>query len=84
MAEADNPPEDNPAGENFSAGDSRLRIRQQDILAELRVVALQGTPFPELLTHTASRTAEGLEAEFCIVLEYQRKDARFLVTVGVS
>jgi hypothetical protein len=41
-----------------------LRIRQQEILAELGVVALQGTPFPELVTQTAALTAEGLQAEF--------------------
>jgi two-component sensor histidine kinase len=62
----------------------RLRIRQQEILAELGVLSLQGTPFSELLRQTASLTAEGLEAEFCKVLEYQRKEARFLVTAGVG
>ena len=63
---------------------SRLRIRQQEILAELGVLSLQGTPFSELLTQTAALTAEGLEAEFCKVLEYQRKEARFLVTAGIG
>jgi two-component sensor histidine kinase len=62
----------------------RLRIRQQEILAELGVLSLQGTPFSELLNQTASLTAEGLEAEFCKVLQYQRKEARFLVTAGVG
>src|SRR5947209_15705537 len=62
----------------------RLRIRQQEILAELGVLSLQGTPFSELLSQTASLTAEGLEAEFCKVLEYQRQQARFLVTAGVG
>ena len=62
----------------------RLRIRQQEILAELGVLSLQGTPFPDLLSQTASLTAEGLEAEFCKILEYQRKEARFLVTAGVG
>ena len=45
-----------------------LRIRQQEILAELGVLALQGTPFLELLSQTARLTAEGMEAEFCKVL----------------
>jgi two-component sensor histidine kinase len=63
---------------------SKLRIRQQEILAELGVLALQGTPFSELLSKTASLTAEGLEAEFCKILEYQRNEARFLVTAGVG
>jgi hypothetical protein len=46
------------------------RIRQQEILAELGVVALQARPFPELLNETARLTAEGMQAEFCKVLEY--------------
>ncbi len=65
-------------------GNPELRIRQQEILAELGVLALQGTPFSELLTNTATLTAEGLEAEFCKVLEYQPDEARFLVTAGVG
>jgi two-component sensor histidine kinase len=73
-----------PSDQLAAGGDSKLRIRQQEILAELGVFALQGTPFPELLTKTASLTAAGLEAEFCKVLEYQRKEARFLVTAGVG
>ena len=64
--------------------DPELRIRQQEILAELGVLALQGTQFSELLTKTATLTAEGLEAEFCKVLEYQPDEARFLVTAGVG
>src|SRR5262245_56322018 len=38
-----------------------LRIRQQEILAELGVLALQGTPFLELLNQTARLTAEGID-----------------------
>jgi hypothetical protein len=41
-----------------------LRIRQQEILGELGVLALQGTPFLDLLNHTARLTAQGMEAEF--------------------
>jgi two-component sensor histidine kinase len=76
--------EDIPDHQVAVGSSSRLRIRQQEILAKLGVLALQGTPFPELLTQTATLTAEGLEAEFCKVLEYQRKEARFLVTAGVG
>ena len=54
--------------------DTDLRLRQQEILAELGVLALQGTPLPELLAETAALTARGLEAEFCKVLEYQRAE----------
>jgi hypothetical protein len=61
-----------------------LRIRQQEILAELGVMALQGTPFLELLNQTARLTAEGMEAKFCKVLEYLPAQNRFLVRAGVG
>jgi GAF domain-containing protein len=61
-----------------------LRIRQQEILAELGVLALQGTPFVELLNQTARLTAEGMEAEFCKVLEYMPVQNRLLVRAGVG
>jgi hypothetical protein len=61
-----------------------LRIRQQEILAELGVLALQGTPFLELLNQTARLTAEGMEAEFCKVLEYISAQNRLLVRAGVG
>ncbi len=62
----------------------QLRIRQQEILAELGVLALQGAVFIELLNHTARLTAEGMEAEFCKVLEYIPADNRLLVRAGVG
>ena len=37
-----------------------MRCRQQEILAELGVLALKGTPFAELLDETAQVAAEGL------------------------
>ena len=40
--------------------------------------------FLELLTNTAALTAEGLEAEFCKILEFQHEEGRFLVTAGVG
>src|SRR3954464_14750470 len=62
----------------------RQRIRQQEILAELGVLALQGAEFTDLLNHTARLTAEGLEAEYCKVLEYLPSDNRLLVRAGVG
>jgi len=61
-----------------------FRIRQQEILAELGVQALQGKPFLDLLDQTARLTAEGMEAEFCKVLEYIPAENRFLVRAGVG
>jgi two-component sensor histidine kinase len=62
----------------------RLRVRQQEILAELGVLALQGTPFAELLDATARHTADGLQAEFTKVLEFVPSDGCFLVRAGVG
>jgi two-component sensor histidine kinase len=60
------------------------RIRQQELLAELGVLALQGTNFIGMLNHTARMTAEGLGAEYCKVLEYLPAENRLLVRAGVG
>lgn len=60
------------------------RIRQQEILAELGVSALQGASFETLLADTARLTAEGLRTEFCKVLEYIPADNELLVRAGVG
>ena len=62
----------------------QLRIRQQEILAELGVMALQGTPFAKLIEHAVVVTAEGMEAEFCKVLEYMTNEKRFLLRAGLG
>ena len=62
----------------------RLRIRQQELLAELGVLALQRTSFIEMLNHTARITAEGLKAEYCKVMEYLPAENRLLVRAGVG
>jgi two-component sensor histidine kinase len=72
------------ASADLNADSLRLRVRQQEILAELGVLALQGTPFSELLDHTARLTAEGLRAEFAKVLEFMPSEGRFLVRAGVG
>jgi two-component sensor histidine kinase len=60
------------------------RIRQQEILAELGVAALQGPSLAELLADTARLTAKGLRAEFCKVMEYIPSENRLLVRAGVG
>src|SRR5436190_6608778 len=62
----------------------RLRVRQQEILAEFGVLALKGTPFPELLGHAARLAAEGLNAEFGKVLKFLPEENRLLVCAGVG
>jgi two-component sensor histidine kinase len=60
------------------------RIRQQAILAELGVNALQGATLDKLLNDTARLTAEGLQTGFCKILEYVPTENRFLVRAGVG
>ena len=62
----------------------RQRIRQQEILAELGVTALQGASFDQLLTDTVRLTAQGLDADFCKVLESLPSENQFLVRAGVG
>ncbi len=81
-----------PVVEASPAGDApdltlralRQRIRQQEILAELGVTALQGADFDKLLADTARLTAEALRAEFCKVLEHIPSENRLLVRAGVG
>jgi two-component sensor histidine kinase len=76
--------ESSPASADPATRALKQRIRQQEILAELGVVALQGKPFLELLNETVRLTAEGMNAEFCKVLEYIPADKRLLVRAGVG
>jgi two-component sensor histidine kinase len=78
--------ESNPSGDNPNTGIRALqdRIRQQELLAELGVTALQGASLDELLTETARLTAEGLRVEFCKILEHIPSSNRLLVRAGVG
>jgi two-component sensor histidine kinase len=62
----------------------RLRVRQQQLLADFGVFALKGTPFRELLDKATRLAAEGLKADFAKVLQYRPEDNRFLVCAGVG
>jgi two-component sensor histidine kinase len=62
----------------------KQRVRQQEMLADFGVIALKGTPFPELLDHAARLVADGLKAEFAKVLKYLPAENRFLVCAGVG
>jgi two-component sensor histidine kinase len=78
--------EANPSGDEPDTGVRALkdRIRQQELLAELGVTALQGASLNELLTETARLTAEGLRVEFCKILEHIPSTNRLLVCAGVG
>src|SRR4249919_3914161 len=70
--------------DDLSARALRARIRQQELLAELGVLALQGTSFVEMLNHTARVTAEGLDAEYCKIMGYIPAEKRLLVRAGIG
>jgi two-component sensor histidine kinase len=76
------PADDKP--DELTAATLRQRIRQQELLAELGVLALQRTSFVSMLDHTARVTAEGLGAEYCKVMEYIPSEDRLLVRAGVG
>lgn len=78
--------EPNPSGDSPETGMRALqvRIRQQELLAELGVTALKGVSFDELLNETARLTAAGLDVEFCKVLEHIPSSNRLLVRAGVG
>lgn len=76
--------EPGPGVPDLTARTLQQRVRQQEILAELGVVALQGRPFLELLNETVRLTAEGMNAEFCKVLECIPTEKRLLVRAGVG
>ena len=61
-----------------------LRIRQQEILAELGVASLQRTGFSALLNRTVQLAAEGLQAELSKILEYIPEENRLLMRAGVG
>ena len=60
------------------------RIRQQEILSELGVRALKGSSIDQLLSDTVSLAAEGLQAEFCKILEYLPSENTLLVRTGIG
>jgi two-component sensor histidine kinase len=62
----------------------RLRLQQQQILADFGVLALKGTQFPELLEQATRCVAEGLQADFAKVLKYVPEESQFLVCAGVG
>jgi two-component sensor histidine kinase len=77
-------PTSDEAPDDLTGRALRQRIRQQELLAELGVLALQRTSFSDMLNNTARMTAEGLGAEYCKVLEYIPAENRFLVSAGVG
>jgi hypothetical protein len=78
--------EPSPEGEQVELGRRALtfRIRQQEILAELGVVALQRIELAELLDRTVELAAKGLEADLAKILQYLPRENRLLLRAGVG
>jgi two-component sensor histidine kinase len=74
-----------PFERSASPADLERCIRQQKLLAELGVTALHaGMRFDHLLDEAARLTAEGMQADFCKVLEHVPEKRHFLVRAGVG
>ncbi len=94
MSKEENSPSPKPAiveaagdgGERLKVTERELqrRIRQQELLAELGVLALHRTPFIDLLNDATRLVAEGLNAEFCKVLEFIPSQNRLLLRAGIG
>lgn len=75
-----------PDGSQPARDDTQLgyRLRQQELLAELGVVALKQNDLTTLLHRAAELAADGLDAELCKVLQYLPDDNSLLVCAGVG
>jgi PAS domain S-box-containing protein len=62
----------------------RLRLRQQEILAELGTLALRGDGHESFFQESTRLVAHGLETAFCKVLEYRAAEDQLLVIAGVG
>lgn len=62
----------------------RLRLRQQEILAELGAFALRGGQPDSLFQEVCRLIALGLETAFCKVLEYLPSEDQFVVIAGIG
>ena len=74
-------PEEAPSGD---VAQSRLRIRQQQLLAELGVDALARVPVSSLLQRGAEAAAFGLDAHFSKLCESVPLEGRLVLRAGVG
>lgn len=65
-------------------GQLGYRLRQQELLAELGVVALQQNDLAKLLDRAAELAAGGLNANLCKVLQFVPAENSLLVCAGVG
>lgn len=78
----EHPPQQGSAA--FGEDALQSRIRQQEILADLGVLALKGAPFEDLLHETVRLSVEGLSADFGKVLEHLPAEDRLIMRAGIG
>jgi PAS domain S-box-containing protein len=72
-------------GRGVTAADAlEYRLRQQKLLADFGVVALQVQEFEALLQEATRLCAEGLRTKLCKVMEYRRDEQVLVVRAGVG
>ena len=76
-------PQDMPADAAVARA-LRYRLRQEELLAVLGAVALQGGEPDHLFQEAARLVALGLETRFCKLLEFLPAENQFLVCAGVG
>jgi len=69
---------------NFTVPELSLRLRQQELVAEFGRCAMQADSFQGILDQASIVAAEGLEARFAKILQYQPCDMDFIVRSGVG
>lgn len=69
---------------NFTAPELSLRLRQQELVAEFGRFAMQAESFQGILDQASIVAADGLDARFAKVLQYQPGDMDFIMRSGVG
>jgi two-component sensor histidine kinase len=73
-----------PVPPNLSVSELRLRLHQQALVARFGRFAMQTDSFQAILSEACAVAAEGLDARFAKVLEYQPGELTFLLRAGVG
>ncbi len=67
-----------------TVGDHERRLRQQSLVAEFGVFALQDNTLPAILRLACEIAADGLGVRFAKVLEWREAEENFLIIAGIG
>ena len=73
-----------PSPETAPRDELAFRLRQQELLAEMGLLALKADGIDEILRDAVRLSAEGLGAEMCKYLEHREAEGDLLVRAGVG